>query len=547
MEGAGVSESAMTIPRQIRASAKKYGGLQAISDGDVSLTFVELADSSLTIARSLASLGVLRGDRVAIWSPNSHYFMRMVLGIQAAGGIVVPINTRYRAAEARELLARTSAKLVLVHSGFLDFDYRAALVEASADDAIGHEPIDGLQVIVDLGSSSATEVPGGPRSISWEEFMAAAEGISAEQAMATGDSVEPTDLSEILFTSGTTGKAKGVTVAHGASIDLYRDYGRIWGLREGDRYLLSLPMFHAGGINAGILTSLIMGLTGVPMAVFDTVETMKIVEREKITIMNGPPTVIYSILDHPDRESYDLSSLRTMATGAAVVPVAMVERAQTELPFEHFITAYGMTECYGTATMCREDDSNETIANTNGRALPGVDLRVVDPDGNDLPPGEAGEVLISGPNVTPGYWDSEEQTAEAIVDGWLHSGDIGTLDDRGNLKITDRLKDLFLVGGFNVSPAEVEQLLARHPAVGEVSVIGVPDERLGEVARAYIITKAGMRVTEEEIVAWCRERIANFKVPRSAVFIEALPRNASGKVLKGELRATVALDSAAPV
>ena len=531
-----MSDPITTVPRQIQASADRYGSLQAISDGHVSLTFEELAESSMTIARALASLGVASGDRVGIWAPNSHHFVRMVLGIQTAGAIVVPINTRYRASEARELLNRTSAKVVLLDSGFLDFDYRQAVLTAGEHD--DPEPaVDALKVIVDLGVSAAVAGPLGPEVLGWNEFVARAEATPMDQALATAYAVAPDDLATILFTSGTTGTSKGVMLAHGAALALYRDYADIWGLKTGDRYLVSLPMFHAGGINAGILTSLIQGIAIVPLAVFDTVETMKIVERERITVMNGPPTVIYSILDHPDRDAYDLSSLKTMATGAAVVPVAMVERAQTELPFEHFITAYGMTECYGTATMCRRGDSAAIVANTNGRALPGVSLRIVDLDGNELPPGEPGEVLISGPNLMSGYWQAEEQTAQTIVDGWLHSGDIGTLDEAGNLKITDRLKDLFIVGGFNVSPAEIEQLLARHPAVGEVSVIGVPDDRLGEVASAYVIPKDGDDASEDEIIAWCRERISNFKVPRSVSFVDAFPRTASGKVLKGELRA----------
>jgi acyl-CoA synthetase (AMP-forming)/AMP-acid ligase II len=243
--------------------------------------------------------------------------------------------------------------------------------------------------------------------------------------------------------------------------------------------------------------------------------------------MNGSPTIYTSIIDHPQRDAYDLSSLRVAATGAAVVPARLVERARTELPFENFITAYGLTECSGTATMCRQGDPDEVVSTTNGRALPGVEVTVV----------ESGEVWVRGPNVTPGYWQDEAATAEAIdEDGWLHTGDIGVLTDEGNLKITDRLKDIFIVGGFNVSPAEVEQTLARHPHVSEVSVIGVPDERLGEVARAYVIPKPGTTPDADEVIAWSRERLANFKVPRSVVVVDSLPRNASGKVLKRELR-----------
>ena len=218
------------------------------------------------------------------------------------------------------------------------------------------------------------------------------------------------------------------------------------------------------------------------------------------------------------------------------MPQRLVERARTELPFESFITAYGLTECCGTATMCRREDPIEVVAATNGSALPGVELRVVEPSGANADSGAPGEVLVRGRNVTPGYWRDPEATATAIdADGWLHTGDLGTLDAHGNLKITDRIKDLFIVGGFNVSPAEVEQVMARHPAISEVSVVGVSDERLGDVPRAYVILKPGRDATESEIIEWCRERIANFKVPRAVVFADTLPRSATGKVLKREL------------
>jgi HIP---CoA ligase len=380
--------------------------------------------------------------------------------------------------------------------------------------------------------------------VSWAELAGLADRVPPDAALVTAGAVSPGDLSEIIFTSGTTGPAKGVQLTHGASIELYVPYGQIWGLRPGDRYLIIFPFFHTAGSKAGIMTCLLHGVTMVPMPVFDPVEAMRMIEKHRISVMNGSPTIYTSILDHPERDNYDLGSLRVAATGASVVPQRLVERARTELSFENFITAYGLTECCGTATMCRSTDSAETVARTNGAALPGVELRVIGLDGGDVPAGEPGEVLVRGRNVTPGYWRDPGATAAAIdQDGWLHTGDIGTLDAAGNLKITDRLKDLFIVGGFNVSPAEVEQVMARHPGVSEVAVVGVPDTRLGEVGRAYVIPKPGTSPEPDQVIAWCRERLANFKVPRSVVFVATLPRNASGKVLKRELRASAGSES----
>jgi len=562
-----------TLPRLLLASAERFGDAPAVIDGDVTLSFRQLRDAAFEVARAAIAHGIARHDLIGIWAPNSVRWIVASLGLHCAGATVVPVNTRFRGDEARDILARVRAKVVLVEDGFLGFDYAAAAL-TPGDDPERNAALRDL-LVIDLtgpsapdagrlsddgrgssrsqdrfagrlatgddgrGSSRSQDRFAGRLATGWADFMAGASSVSAEAAYDRAAEVDPSDLSEVIFTSGTTGRAKGVTLPHGTSLDLYADYGRIWGLRPGDRYLVQLPLFHTAGNKAGMITSIMHGLTIVPMAVFDPVEAMRLIERHGVSVMNGSPTVFYSLLESPKRRDFDLSSLRVAATGAAVVPVALVERARTELPFRHFITAYGMTECCGTATMCRAGDSADVIANTNGRALPGIELRVVDLEGRDLQTGEQGQVLIRGANVTPGYWEDPVATADAIdADGWLHSGDIGTLDAEGNLKITDRLKDIFFVGGFNVSPAEVEQVLARHPAIAEVAVIGVPDERLGEVPRGYAVPRLDAApATSEEIIAWARERLANFKVPRVVEFVTTLPRNASGKVLKGELRA----------
>jgi HIP---CoA ligase len=537
MSGGRVSDSTVrTVPQLVRASAAAFGDDPAIIDGEIVRSFAELADDVLRAARGFIAIGVQPGDRVGLWAPNSHRWVVAALGILSAGGTVVTINTRYRGPEARELLARTEATALVVAQGFLGYDHIGTLLAEPAA-APPDTDLSNLELIVDLAAEASTSAPGRPAVVGWPTLLAAAKSVPVAEALQRAGAVGPADLSEIIFTSGTTGRAKGVQLTHGAGIDLYRPYGRIWGLRRGDRYLIVLPFFHTGGNKAGMISCLLHGVTMVPMAVFDPVEAMRLIERHRITVMNGSPTIYTSILDHPDRDRYDLGSLRVAATGAAVVPQRLVERARTELPFKNFITAYGLTECTGTATMCRPDDPTEVVTHTNGSALPGVELRVISLDGAHAAAGEPGEVLVRGPNVTSGYWRDPEATAAAIdADGWLHTGDIGTLDAAGNLAITDRLKDLFIVGGFNVSPAEVEQAMARHPDISEVSVVGVPDERLGEVALAYVIAKPGTGPTGEQIIAWCRERLANFKVPRAVVLVDALPRNASGKVLKHELR-----------
>jgi acyl-CoA synthetase (AMP-forming)/AMP-acid ligase II len=548
-----VSTEDLTIPRLLLASAGTFSDAQAVADNGTSLTFAQLADAALLVTRAALGHGIGAGDRVAIWAPNTHRWIVSALGLLCAGATVVPLNTRFRGAEARELMARTRARALFVEQGFLGYDHLGALMSCDCDVPAGDRDLRDLGLVVDLsagggasadgGASAGVEgqpAPGWPRAahLGWEEFLGSASAVTAAEAMRAASAVRPDDLSEIIFTSGTTGRAKGVMLAHGPGIELYTRYGEIWGLRPGDRYLISLPLFHTGGNKAGMIASLIHGVTMVPLPVFDPAAALAVIERERVTVMNGPPTIYYALLDSPQRATFDLGSLRLAATGAAVVPEILVERARGELPFQNFITAYGLTECYGTATMCRASDSAETVARTNGAALPGVELRVVDKAGQVLRPGTPGEVLIRGGNLTRGYWEDPEATTAAIdPDGWLHTGDIGTLDAAGHLKITDRLKDLFIVGGFNVSPAEVEQVMARHPDILEVAVVGVADHRLGEVAKAYVIPAHGKKPSERDLIDWCRERLANFKVPRSIEVVQALPRNASGKVLRRELRA----------
>jgi acyl-CoA synthetase (AMP-forming)/AMP-acid ligase II len=372
--------------------------------------------------------------------------------------------------------------------------------------------------------------------LSWDGFLATAGRVSAAAAARRADAVRPDDISDILFTSGTTGRSKGAMTAHRRSLAVARAWAECGGLHPGDRYLVVNPFFHSFGFKAGILACLVSGAAIVPQLVYDAGQAMALVAAERITVFPGPPTIYQTILDHPDRPSCDLSSLRLAVTGAATVPVALVERMQRELSFETVLTAYGLTEAV-VATMCRPGDDPERVASTSGRAAAGFEVRIAGPDGVPQPAGEAGEILLRGPNVMLGYLDDPAATREAIgPGGWLHTGDIGHLDQDGYLTITDRLKDMYICGGFNVYPAEVEQVLARLDGVAEAAVVGVPDGRLGEVGRAYLVPRPGAVLDAETVLAWCRPRLANYKLPRQVVFRDSLPRNPSGKTLKRVLR-----------
>ena len=505
-----------TIPGLVERAAAEFGPDEALVDEDERITFTELAARAAQAARALIASGIEPGDRVSIWAPNCREWVIAALGIFSAGAVLVPLNTRFKGGEARYVLDRADVKLLFTVSDFLDTNY-VALLEA--------EPaIPSLRDIVDL------------RSDQWDEFLARDAG--APLPVVQGD-----DLCSILFTSGTTGRPKGAMLRHSATVRAYDAWGSVIGLRNGDRYLIVNPFFHSFGLNAGIVASLVKGTTMVPHSVFDVDLVMKRVTEEHISMLPGPPTVYQSILNHPRLADFDMSSLRLAVTGAAAVPVEMVRRMRAELGFECIVTGYGLTEATGIATMCRHDDDPETIATTSGRAIPDVEVLIVDEKGVEVPRGEPGELVVRGYNVMKGFIHDPEATAEAIdADGWLHTGDVAVMDERGYVNITDRTKDMFIVGGFNVYPAEIENMLNEHPAVGSVAVVGVPDARMGEVGYAFVIPRTNATITPDELIAWSREKMANYKVPRHVEIVDALPLNASGKVLKFELRERAQLE-----
>ena len=349
--------------------------------------------------------------------------------------------------------------------------------------------------------------------------------------------MSPDDLSDILFTSGTTGKPKGVMTTHGQNLRVFRVWSDVVGLCADDRYLIVNPFFHGFGYKAGWLAAIMCGATILPQPVFDVPAVLERIGRDRVSVLPGPPTLYQMILAHPDRSRYDLSSLRLAVTGAAAIPVELIHRMRRELTFKTIITGYGLTESTGVVTMCRYDDDPETIATTSGRAIPDIEVRCVNRAGTEVARGEPGEVVVRGYNVMRGYFDDAEATAAAIdADGWLHTGDIGVMNERGYLRITDRIKDMFITGGFNCYPAEIENLMHGNEAIAQVAVIGVPDERLGEVGMAYVVPRPGAAPTPESIIAWCRTHMANYKVPRYVEVVTSLPTNASGKVTKFVLR-----------
>ncbi|MDW3215579.1 MAG: FadD3 family acyl-CoA ligase [Ilumatobacteraceae bacterium] len=514
-----------TVGRMVRAARIRFGDLEAVVDDAQRWTFAHLADRIDEAAGAAVSAGIERGDSVAIWAPNSREWIVSALGCVSIGASLVPVNTRFRGAEAAEIIDRSGARLLFTVTGFLGNDYVAELRGAGRE-------LDRLERIVVMNGHA----PSGTST--WSDFLAESSSVSTRLLDERMESVEPDDVSDVLFTSGTTGRPKGVMTTHAQNLRVFQAWADTVGLERGDRYLMVNPYFHSFGYKAGILACMLQGATMFPEPVFDVERVFERIESESITVLPGAPTIHLSMLDHPDRDVHRLSSLRLAVTGAANIPVELIRRMRSEMSYDTVVSAYGLTEATGTVSICRPDDDAETIATTSGRAIPDTEVSVVDEAGREVPRGEPGEVVCRGYHVMIGYLDDPEATAQAIDEnGWLHTGDIGTMDDRGYLSITDRKKDMFIVGGFNVYPAEVENGLLAHPDIANAAVVGVPDRRLGEVGNAYVVPRAGALLEATELTEWCRTRMANFKVPRAFHVVESLPTNASGKVLKYELRA----------
>lgn len=501
--------------------ARQPNHLALIGEDGSSFSYLELDQARRNAAKALITHGIEHGDRVAIWAQNCVEWVIAGLAIHSIGAILVPINTRFKAAEAAYVIEKSGAKLLFCTGNFLGQHYPTLL---------GSEKPACLNSVIVICSALAGDTD-------WAGFLAQGQMIDESVVDQRVAAVSAEDTMDIMFTSGTTGLPKGVITKHGQNLGVIFEWCERMAIVPEDRYLVANPFFHAFGYKVGWLGGLLMGCTVMPHAIFDAGAVTERIEKEKISVLPGPPTLFISLLDDPACQARDLSSLRATITGAAAVAPALVDRIREELGFDVVLTGYGLTETCGIVSLCHRDDSAETIVSTCGQVIPDVEARIVDADNQPVAEGESGEICVRGYNIMAGYFDNDTATAETIdADGWLHTGDIGTMDAKGYLNITDRVKDLYICGGFNVYPAEIERMMAAHPAISQVAVVGIPDERMGEVGKAFVVLRPGEAVDEPALIGWCREQMANYKAPRSIKVLDALPMNASGKVLKFELR-----------
>ena len=519
--------SGPSLYQEFEKSARMNADRVAVGTAANRLTYGELEQASREVAATLLQWNVARGDRIAIWGINSAEWIIAALAIQAVGAVLVPIGTRLRGRETRGILEGSGAEIIFCDRRFGDYDYVAAL-----------QALDGLALrhIVVLDQDQPDEgVLTGFAQVRASRAGSDKSALDSRIAQGEGD-----DLADIIFTSGTTGQPKGVPMTCAQSLAACRAQQEdISNFTADDVIAVSFPFAHNAGYRAGWQVALLHGVRTVPVSVFDPGELLRLIESERVTYLPTVVAVAQGLIAHPDRDKCDLSSLRLVATGGTTIPVKLVEDLLAHLnPGTVVQSGYGLTETAGSVTATRPEDAPEVIATTSGRPLRSLQVRIVGPDGQDVPDGETGEIAVRGPQVLKGYYNNPEATKTAFTqDGFLLTGDAGAFDAAGNLHITDRIKDMYLVGGFNCYPAEIEHVLRQLPGVDQVAVIGVDDERLGQVGKAFIVRSAGSTISAEEIIAWCRNEMANYKVPRSVQFLDALPLNATGKVAKTDLRA----------
>ncbi len=517
-----------TLSEVLRQATANYPDRNAIRFQGETISYKELDERVDRLARGLIELGVNKGDKVGLWMPNVPEWVIAYFAVARIGAVVVPMNTRYKPHEVSYILGNSEATALFMVDSFVGIDYLRMIDEVRKD-------LPGLRNVIVHGRTA-------DRMRSFADVESLGESLLGDGALEERESsCDPTENVFILYTSGTTGNPKGAMLSHHNIAENAKQVTEVLHTSENDVFLLAVPFFHCFGCVMGITGAVTWGASIVPMPVFKAKEALELVEQEKVTILYGVPTMFVLELEeyHKGKEDgsrHDVSSLRTGIMAGAPCPVEVMRGTMEELGCNVSI-AYGLTEASPVITMTRFDDSLERRVETVGRPLPGIEMKIADDDHNPLPFGEMGELACRGYNVMMGYYKMPDKTAEAIdSEGWLYSGDLATMDEEGYVRIVGRKKDMLITGGFNVYPAEIEEYLFTHPKVQNVSVVGVPDDVMGEVAIAYIIPREGETIDPQEIVDYCAGEIANFKVPRYVEIVNEFPMTQSGKIQKFRLR-----------
>lgn len=507
---------------------------------DYTRTWNQLKSEADMVAKGLLSLGVKPGDKVAIWANNVPEWYLTLFGSAKIGGVLVTVNTNYKVFEMEYLLKQSDAKVLVMIDGVKGNDYLSTInslvpeLESAKDGKIESDKFPCLKNIIFAGDPYST--PKGMMNF-WSLFDLAKSVTDAEFEKVTSG-LAADDIVNIQYTSGTTGFPKGVMLTHKNIINNGNTIGDAMKFTDTDRLMVCVPLFHCFGLVLATMASITHATTMVPIEQYSPIKVMKAIEEQKCTAMHGVPTMFIAILEHPDFDKYNFSTLRTGIMAGSPCPVKVMRQVVDKMNMHQITIVFGQTESSPGCTQTTVDDDIELRVSTVGRVLPGVEAKIVDPETNkELPPHTPGEFVTRGYHIMKGYYKMPEATQLAIdSDGWLHTGDLATCDENGYFKIVGRIRDMIIRGGENIYPKEIEEFLYTNPKVRDVQVIGIPDENYGEEIMACIIPKTGETLDVEEVQDFVRQNMAKHKVPRYVQFMEKFPTNAAGKILKYKMR-----------
>lgn len=542
----GISDTPLlgeTIGRSLDRAVRRWGHREALvspSHG-VRWTWTEFAERVDALAAGFLALGLERGQRIGIWSLNRPEWTLTQFAAAKAGLILVTINPAYRLSELEFALRKVGCKAIVTATVFKTSHY-IEMLNTLLPELSGAKPgklkaarLPDLRMVIQIGGPAASG------TIPFEEIARMGGAQHREQLTALGAALQFDDPVNIQFTSGTTGSPKGVTLTHHNILNNGHFTGRAMHLTEQDRICIPVPLYHCFGMVMGNLASVTLGTTMVyPGEGFDPLATLRAVEQEKCTALYGVPTMFIAELDHPEFPKFDLTSLRTGIMAGAPCPIEVMKRVNTEMNMREVTIAYGMTETSPVSFQSATDDPLERRVSTVGRIHPHVEVKVVDLEGRIVKRGERGELCTRGYSIMLGYWEEKEKTADVLdANGWMHTGDLATIDDEGYCNIVGRIKDLVIRGGENLYPREIEEFLYRHPKIQDVQIFGVADTRYGEELCAWIRVRPGETLTAEEVRAFCDGQIAHNKIPRYVEFVEEFPMTVTGKIQKFVMRDAV--------
>ena len=511
-----------TIGENLEATAARFPNREAlvVVHQEVRQTWAEFNATVNKVAKGLMGMGIQAGERVGMWSPNFAEWIYIQYATAKIGAIQVNINPAYRTSELRYALEQSGCRLLVTRTDYLTSNYRDMVEEVVPD-------LTTLEQVIYFDTDD------------WAELLAAGQSISEEDLKARGETLTPQDPINIQYTSGTTGSPKGATLSHRSILNNALFVGEACAYTKEDRVCIPVPFYHCFGMVMGNLACSVFGATMVvPSATFDPGAVLNTLQDERCTSLYGVPTMFVAELGHEDLANFDLSHMRTGIMAGSPCPTEVMRSVIDDMNMDQVTIAYGMTETSPVSTQTSTSDSVHHRVTTVGQVLPHVESKIVNPTtGETLPRGERGEYCTRGYHVMLGYWNDPDQTSDAIdSEGWMHSGDLATMDDDGYVNIVGRIKDMIIRGGENIYPREIEEFLYTHPAIADAQVIGVPDAKYGEVLMAWVQLASGEELTEDELKAFCDGKIAHFKVPRYVRFVTEFPMTVTGKIRKVEMR-----------